>query len=56
MSSVKHLSFACKKYYFCCALIFSFVKVDQEETSSVFSRFNQLTDSDFHDGMFMFSI
>lgn len=39
MSSVKHISFACKEYYFYCALIFSFVKVDQEETSSVTSRF-----------------
>lgn len=47
MSSVKHISFACKNYYFCCALIFSFVKVkvNQEETSVVMNRFLTVTNS-----------
>lgn len=47
MSSVKHRSFACKDYYFCCALIFRFVqvKVNQEETSVVMNRFLTVTSS-----------
>ena len=34
MSSVKHISFACNDYYFCCTLIFSFVKVKVNQSES----------------------
>lgn len=43
MSSVKHIRFACRAYYFCCELIFSFASLNESRRNKC--CYEQILDS-----------